>query len=349
MVHYNNRHKIKPKRPQPGSSNTLGAPFYAGSPAPAPVPPQSTTSTLAPSPSQTPVFEMKGIDGKGMGVVAIRDLEAGTLVLREVPIVVWNEEDGTSKLESLVSALSDRQRADYYSLYISPKAKKMEKALAVFRTNAMQLGPQSSKGGIFVEGSRFNHSCRPNVQRHWEEEQGVEWFILSHDVKKGEELCIAYQETRASRETRRERLWEGFGFECNCSACSLSEVETEVSDNHRVQIKALDNSLTSLQTQPLQLVKTVNRIIRLLKKEDLVTCRADAAFAAMGVCVWDGDRVNAGRWIERILEYEKVEAGVWSTKYREVEAWKDDPARHPAWSINSRMMGTPPKVLAGPE
>lgn len=174
-------------------------------------------------------------------------------------------------------------------------------------------------------------------------------FALSHDVKKGEELCIAYQETRASRKTRREGLKEYFGFDCTCSACSLSQEETKVSDTRRVQIKALDDFTTYLQSKPLKLIETVNKIIRLLEEEELVTCRADAAFEAMSVCVWDGDRVNANRWIEQILEYQKVEAGIWSTKYRDIEVWKGNPTRHTDWNFNNRIIGTPTRVLAGPE
>ncbi|GAA5947321.1 hypothetical protein JCM3765_001625 [Sporobolomyces pararoseus] len=299
-------------------------------------------------PSQAPPFELKEIDGKGMGLVASRDLEPGTLVLKEVPIVVWSLEDNPVKLERRVSALTHEQRAQYNALAVCTTAEEEERSLAIFKTNSMQLGAGQDNCGVFLQGSRFNHSCTPNVQRHWDEEQGVEWFILSHQVKKGEELCITYQETRAARVTRRARLKEAFGFDCNCSTCSFSDLKVLISDTHRTQIKYLDESTSSLQSKPLELIKTVNQIIHLLKEEELVTCRTDAAFEAMSACVWNGDRLNASRWIDRILDYEKVEAGVWSTKYRDVEAWKGDPTRHPAWNINSSMMGIPSQVLVGP-
>ncbi|GAA5853495.1 hypothetical protein JCM5353_006531 [Sporobolomyces roseus] len=294
-------------------------------------------------------YEVKEIAGKGMGVIATGDIKAGELVLKETPLITLQQQRTPAALERLMTTLTQSQKDDYNKLHIASNKNNVPKVLAIFQTNAMQLGPQSTTSGVFIEGSRFNHSCRPNCSRSWDERQGVEWFIANRDIGQGEELCITYGDTRWDRVERQRWLMETFGFECACEACSLSPDEVKSSDINLRYIKETDKSSEMMRPVPLRLIPKINRSLRLMEKEGIVQGGADLAYEALSVCIWYGDRLNASRWIDKTLELERKEAGIWSTKYRDVEAWKGDPTRHLGWEDLCRRLGIPAKVLMGPE
>lgn len=69
--------------------------------------------------------------------------------------------------------------------------------------------------------SFYNHSCSPNVVK---KRTGTIWNFstIPRMVEKGEELCISYlggEERVLSRDERRKKLQEGWGFECCCTRC----------------------------------------------------------------------------------------------------------------------------------
>lgn len=291
------------------------------------------------------------MEGKGQGVVATRDIEAGELVLKEFPLVVHSSRTSFDGLENAVSALSNADKDDYNSLYVNPSLLSwLPRPLAIFKTNAIQLaGPQGIKGGLFVKGSRFNHSCLPNCSRFWDEKQGVEWFIANRSIKKGEEVCITYGEIREAKLERQEWLKRSLGFDCGCEACSAPEGETSTSDWRRLKIKQIDDLTDKLQPRPLELIKEVNNALKLLEEEGLVVGAFDLANEALMICAWYGDRLNASRWIDKASELLEKESGISSTQYKEVEGWKGDPTLHPAWNDACRKKRIPSKVLAGPE
>lgn len=120
----------------------------------------------APATPSTPAYEKKDIPGKGIGLVATRHLKAGDLVLKDRPLVIL-ENNGNhlatpAELEFAYRKLSEADRQLYDSLSVSEANKDLSGSLAISKTNAIQLGVGSKMGGVFAEGSRFNHSCSPN-------------------------------------------------------------------------------------------------------------------------------------------------------------------------------------------
>jgi hypothetical protein len=82
-----------------------------------------------------------------------------------------------------------------------------------------------------------NHSCRPSAAYRCEARQVqassagssglalcIVLYALQGGLKAGEELLLSYLDPAASREDRRERLLQGYGFACTCSKCE-EEVE----------------------------------------------------------------------------------------------------------------------------
>lgn len=129
--------------------------------------------------------------------------------------------------------------------------------LGIYKTNTLPCGvndevarKRSSKSGLFLEGSRFNSSCVPNVRNTWDERQQVINFIAGKDIAEGEELCIAYGNLLAPRSERRSKLATSFGFECTCAACSLSGAALEKSDARRERLGVLYDEVADCGNSP---------------------------------------------------------------------------------------------------
>ena len=73
---------------------------------------------------------------------------------------------------------------------------------------------------LYLQGSFFNHSCSPNVNRI--RAGRTMFFVAARDIEPEEELCITYinQGRLQSREERLEVLKESYHFECQCAICS---------------------------------------------------------------------------------------------------------------------------------
>lgn len=276
-------------------------------------------------------------------MLAARDLKAGDLVLKERPILTL-EDNNTSttwaKLETAYNGLSDDDRKLVDTLCVADIHADLPKYQAIFKTNAMQLGAGRNVGGLFIDGSRFNHACSPNCSRAWDSELGVEWFIAMEDVKAGTELTISYGEVRTGMGLRQLALQQAFDFSCRCRSCCHSLVGCIDSDRRRAYIKQLVDSTTRLQmTNPLLLIRNANIALNVMRQERLYQGRADLAFECFSTCCWYGDFDNAQRWIDKTLELDRVESGVWSTKYQKVLSYTENPRIHPGWNLVATLMG----------
>jgi hypothetical protein len=69
-----------------------------------------------------------------------------------------------------------------------------------------------------VIGSRFNHSCQPNLTYRHTKDQNI-LFRARADIESGEELTSAYIDFTDNRTTRRQKLLRIWEFHCECTAC----------------------------------------------------------------------------------------------------------------------------------
>ncbi|KAM9992673.1 hypothetical protein ACTFIY_010111 [Dictyostelium cf. discoideum] len=77
--------------------------------------------------------------------------------------------------------------------------------------------------GVYVRNSFFNHSCDPNVN-YWVVNNTLEVeCTLLKSVKEGDELTISYIDTSGLLNKRREKLKEGYLFNCLCIKCVADE------------------------------------------------------------------------------------------------------------------------------
>ncbi|KAG7670868.1 hypothetical protein Ndes2526A_g01356 [Nannochloris sp. 'desiccata'] len=77
--------------------------------------------------------------------------------------------------------------------------------------------PQGS--AVYLLGSMFNHSCEPNVDVTFPNNNAEIAFVAATDIAKNTELCISYIDAGGGRAARQEQLRYAYGFLCNCPKC----------------------------------------------------------------------------------------------------------------------------------
>ncbi len=160
---------------------------------------------------------MTTYDG-GIGAFAVQDIPLGTLVLCEAPIIVASP----SNFETRMAALSDSSREQLFSLHDNWTSDTGSKtAVGIFRSNGLPTDESKDEGGLFLNFSRFNSSCTPNISHRWYNTEGVRRVFASRLIKAGEEILNCYISPFGPRATRQAALQSHFGFSCSCVCCTL--------------------------------------------------------------------------------------------------------------------------------
>lgn len=112
----------------------------------------------------------------------------------------------------------------------------------IMNTNALPCGAGFEVSGIFPTMSFINHDCIPNVHHSWNENIECENIHAFRFIKAGEEITISYSDG-SSASNRQALLKSAFGFDCNCSLCSLTPRDIQASDSRRQKIELLDEAI----------------------------------------------------------------------------------------------------------
>lgn len=234
---------------------------------------------------------MRDIEGKGIEMVAARDLKAGDLVLKESPLFVIEASENPlatlAAIELAYGALSETDCQRFDSLRVATPKKILDRKLAIFESNAFPTDSKPDKEGLFVDGSRFRHSCRPNCSNVWDGEEGAAWMnIAMEDISAGAQLTIGHSTLLAPKARRQATSQEALGFACTCEACALSPEEVVASDFRRVFIQELDEMVTGLQACfiPLKTIGHAKVALGFLEMEGLHLRKAELAWACFDVC-----------------------------------------------------------------
>jgi len=193
-------------------------------------------------------YKVVEIPGKGLGCVAVKKIQPGTVILTGEPDVIaqgdispiWTS-PSKKLIESLMSSfksLSQTNQEEYLSLHnqwveelreksdkILPKdlilgmnqdeKQKILKVYGIYKTN-------TRKDGLSLKGSRFNHSCGSNAAYIWGERTQCFKISVVFEIEIGEEISINYapkslfMKNFQTRQTALSRVW---GFKCSCNIC----------------------------------------------------------------------------------------------------------------------------------
>jgi hypothetical protein len=189
-------------------------------------------------------YAIRVIAGKGKGVIATMKINKGTRIMSEVPIfTVPRNNPDIDDVERIVikevEALdTDRQRAFLDLTNVHGHAH--SQSLGIARTNVLPLGSNDPSGGLFLEASRINHSCRHNAQNTWNKTIGRLTIHALRDIEEGQEITISYLASTSEYTERQRFLKEKFKFDCHCQLCSLPPVRRKESDDRLNKLQAID-------------------------------------------------------------------------------------------------------------
>ena len=108
------------------------------------------------------LYEVVKIDGKGLGCVALKDIEIGTLILKEKPQCLGSTPDNVIESFECMSKCDQEEYLKLYNAYSGRQG--FSDVLGIYMTNSFPTG-------VGIKTSRFNHSCSPNAVRQWEDDR----------------------------------------------------------------------------------------------------------------------------------------------------------------------------------
>ncbi|KAK0191879.1 SET domain-containing protein [Armillaria mellea] len=265
----------------------------------------SPESQTAPSEQ---IYFVKDAGDKGLGAFATRDIQRGDLILTEQPLLAFpNESPSPIEFRLVMEKHSPKDLLTFLSL---KNAHPHEDTIhGIYRTNAF------AGGGIVIQASRFNHSCRPNARYSYHEATNRQRiFALAH-IPKGEEIFVAYLSSRnmygATRNQRQMVLRDKHNFVCSCAACGLSRQLSLESDRRRLEIRSIWDRMPMFD--PLRsgraYLQTVIRAINLMKEEEYWADADDFANEAAAFCSLHSDWESAKYWHGIVYETRVAEFG----------------------------------------
>ena len=128
-------------------------------------------------------FRLTDLPGKGQGLVAVRGLAPGELVITEEPIIVFTDGEPMGEILTRFEELSEAEQSAVLGLYDPGEdssnqtegvaEERHKRFLRISWANGLQLSGLPEHGepgsGLYATVSRLNHSCAPNVVWSWRE------------------------------------------------------------------------------------------------------------------------------------------------------------------------------------
>lgn len=260
------------------------------------------------------MYEVRSAGIKGLGVFATSLIPRGTRIFSERPLLALRQDQDAEHIFAASRLLSAEDRAKLMGLshYASKEALIIRwsqalgytlkqtflaivgrigspggggagfgltghvRALSIFRSNSFNLGSGSIfRQALFPNIARINHSCVPNAQGSFHDEMGKFNVHATRDIGADEELTLSYLHERgAVRESRQRRLFEGYGFSCDCPACDLRLESGRNGEEGRMQLqKVLGEYAVSVSESrvesPEKELEMIRQFIRLLEGEGI--------------------------------------------------------------------------------
>jgi SET domain-containing protein len=243
-------------------------------------------------------YEVKASPGKGLGVFATTQINRGTVIIEESPIIhlerqIWTPE----RVKLLVRCLPAEDFDKYMSLHSihgliehhptistddpitrarengkwKARSKDEKSPYSVWVSNCMAAG---SCDAVFFTISRINHSCIPNATFLWNEKKAKQEIRAVKDITAGEEITISYFNcTFYNKAQREDVLMRQYNFRCSCMACKDVENSTSFaaqSHSRRWQLAQLHQQQMEWANQPLQsMIDNRRDEIKLLEEEGI--------------------------------------------------------------------------------
>jgi len=299
--------------------------------------------------AKIPGYKISNAGDKGLGAFALQMFRRGNLIIAEAPLFSIHKQDDGGPIDfQSVAAAVDSLSSEEVQKYVSLKNADAEGKryanpfLGIYSTNAYETG-SGGQGRIFLEVSRFNHSCLPNARTSWNPDINRMRIYALRDIALGEEIFVSYLASRnvygSSRAERQNRLMSRYMFTCACTACGLQGPAAVASDERRLQIKKLWDSVPYFLPQETHhRLLAIVQAIHLLEKEGYTADYDDFTNDAAAICAFHSDWASAKYWATKTYESRVAEFGEDSYRAKEVKDMMLDPKTGPMAG-----MGTPQK------
>lgn len=302
------------------------------------------------------------IDGRGLGVVATRNIKCGELIIQEKPLI------DTSGWHSDVKLTEDDLVLVHYFSALNLVAKQklvcriktvrsgylksdqQEKIMALhdafeeitgkksvygcFITNTLARGNNSDDSVLCDIISRFNHSCVPNVSHFWV--HPYERMVAMRNITEGEELFTSYGEMFSCKDQRREVMKLKYGFDCNCTCCNLPVTAQRASDYCRLRLNEIDEYIGKAGVlNPCKGLELLEEFLEILKIEglDIPVNLLRAGYNGYQIACAAADLSKAKKYIK--LAYDNFLAceGEGSDTVIKMKGFLESPKSHPSWAL----------------
>ena len=210
---------------------------------------------------------------KGLGVFASQSLTKGSLILSDTPILAIQKPYTNHFILRHFESLPLPTRLQYMTLFCPDHSNDYSATdvIRIFDANSFAIGTHAA---IFLTATRFNHSCLPNTYYAWNSLHNRIELHAMVDVPRGEELTICYCHPFLTRQERIAEL-RIYNFRCTCPACDISTPFGRESEARRLEMRDLQNWITTYQSLPLhgttpdELLQALLRLVSLVKEESL--------------------------------------------------------------------------------
>ncbi|KAK2034295.1 SET domain-containing protein [Colletotrichum zoysiae] len=289
--------------------------------------------------SRAPPFEIKEVEGKGLGMIANKTLRRGDNVMLKAPVLLAHRAfiertpaaDRHALLDAVAGFLPAATRDGFMGQMGHFGGHQVSDIMA---TNSFQMdlggGPQGDGHhyGNYPEVSRYNHDCRPNVAFRIGADLRHRTTVV-RPVKPGEELTITYLDPLATRSVRQHRAKRAWGFECGCSQCGLAKKQAAASDARLFEIEELERLLSDVSARVTSAM--VERFLKLHTEERLEAKLAGAYTTAALNFNLLGRNKMAAKYARLAVEAGTIENGPESGDVEAMKALAADPKKHFTW------------------
>ncbi|KAF9877283.1 hypothetical protein CkaCkLH20_04983 [Colletotrichum karsti] len=306
--------------------------------------------TLEGTNTPLPKYHVAEVPGKEYGLVATHRIERGEVIIKETASLLIDyaafanvppEQMKTMQAQA-VDFLPFSHRSQWLNMsshgYRGDHLSMVDKILV---TNSFDVEMDDAKRdddfyAVFVNTSRMNHDCRPNVDYWFDPRTLTQRTTAIRDIMPGEELTLSYIDPMQSRAARRERLHSTWGFHCSCHHCMQSRLKTDASDARIEQIALLREEFNDYTPASRATPQMAELLISLYEQEHNWSLLSEAYTLAAIEYNGVGEPWLATKYARLAIEYGLTT--LWEGHGDVVEMTKlaDDPWSHWSWMLRTR-------------
>ncbi|KAK5661804.1 hypothetical protein OQA88_9906 [Cercophora sp. LCS_1] len=225
-------------------------------------------------------YVVRSLPGRGKGVIAKRAYQKHEIVMVGYPTLLvrldflngerFSQKAQGDMLREAVARLPESTRRDVLALAKSTGGEPIRDAI---RTNAFGIEIEGvNHMALFVEGSRVNHGCRPNVFWRFSNRDMTMQVVALREIRPGDEIVHSYAPLGYTMMERQQML-KPWGFQCSCEMCTASQNTIQASDARRERLFEIHSTLSMAVKESTLAKERIDMIVRealaLIEKEEL--------------------------------------------------------------------------------